>query len=256
MLLKGEIMPKLSNVSVVLVETKYPENIGSVARGMKNMGLKELILINPVPYEKLEAYALAHRSKEIVDKALVYDSLEEALSNFTFIVGTTQRGRGRHYPLYTPKEITKEIIRIGKKKKIALVFGRESKGLSNEELRSCHMISTIPTALKQPAINVAQAVMIYCYELYQHILDEEKVETFKWDLAKNKEIQYMYKHLESCLYAINFHPKLDIKDFIDRFKRVLGRIRLEKRDVKLFHKLFAEVERAVKDLSKKSEEKL
>ena len=109
------------------------------------------------------------------------------------------------------------------------------------------MISTIPTALKQPAINVAQAVMIYCYELYQHILDEEKGETFKWDLAKNKEIQYMYKHLESCLYAINFHPKLDIKDFIDRFRRVLGRIRLEKRDVKLFHKLFAEVERELKN---------
>ena len=118
------------------------------------------------------------------------------------------------------------------------------------------MVSTIPTALKKPAINVAQAVMIYCYELYQHIMDEEKVEIFKWDLAKNREIQYMYDHLQSCLHEINFHPKDDIKDFIDRFRRVLGRIRLERRDVKLFHKLFAEVERAVKDLSKESKEQL
>ena len=239
-------MPNLSNVSVVLVETKYPENIGSVARAMKNMGLKELILINPVLYDKCEAYALAHRAHEIIDNALVYDNLEEAMSNFTFIVGTTQRGRGRHYPLYTPKEITKEIISTGRKKKIALVFGRESKGLSNAELRSCHMVSTIPTALKQPAINLAQAVMIYCYELYQQILAEEKFEAFTWDLAKNKEIRYMYKHLESCLHTINFHPKVDINDFIDRFRRVLGRIRLERRDVKLFHKLFAEVERELK----------
>ena len=249
-------MPKNSNVSIVLVETKYPENIGSVARGMKNMGLKELILINPVPYKNLEAYALAHRSKEIVDKALVYDSLEEALSNFTFIIGTTQRVRGRRYPLYTPKEIAKEVRRIGSKKKIALVFGRESKGLSNEELRKCHMVSTIPAASKKPAINVAQAVMIYCYELYQHIMDEEKVEIFKWDLAKNREIQYMYDHLQSCLHEMNFHPKDDIKDFIDRFRRVLGRIRLERRDVKLFHKLFAEVERAINQSSKKGRAQL
>jgi len=215
------------------------------------MGLKELILINPVPYKTIEAYALAHRSKEIVDKALVYDSLEEALSKFTFIIGTTQRVRGRRYPLYTPKEIAKEVRKIGSKKKIALVFGRESKGLSNEELRKCHMVSTIPTASKRPAINVAQAVMIYCYELYQHIMDEEKVEIFKWDLAKNREIQYMYDHLQSCLQEMNFHPKDDIKDFIDRFRRVLGRIRLERRDVKLFHKLFAEVERAINQFSKK-----
>jgi len=249
-------MSELTNVSIVLVNAEFPENIGSVARGMKNMGLKELILINPVSYKRLEAYALAHKSKDIIDNALVYDNLKDALRPFSFIVGTTQRIRGRHYPLYTPKEIAKEVKRIGSKKKIALVFGRESKGLTNEELRDCHMISTIPTAVRQPAINLAQSVIIYCYELYQQILDEEKVEIFKWDLAENRDIQYMYQHLESCLHAINFHPKVDIKDFIDRFRRVLGRIRLEIRDVKLFHKLFSEVERAIEEFSKKGEEQL
>ena len=247
-------MSALSDVSIVLVGTEFPENIGSVARGMKNMGLKELILINPVTYKRLETYALAHKSEDIIDKALVYDNLKEALNPFTFIVGTTQRVRGRHYPLYTPKEVAKEAKRIGSKKKIALVFGRESKGLTNEELRSCQIVSTIPTAVKQPAINLAQAVMIYCYELYQQILDEEKIEIFKWDLAENREIQYIYQHLESCLHVVNFHPKGDIKDFIDRFRRVLGRIRLERRDVKLFHKLFSEVERAIKEVSKRGEE--
>lgn len=219
------------------------------------MGLKELILINPVPYKRLETYALAHKSEDIIDNALVYDNLKEALSPFAFIVGTTQRVRGRHYPLYIPQEIAKEVKRIGSKKKIALVFGRESKGLTNEELRNCHMVSTIPTALRQPAINLAQSVMIYCYEFFQQILDEEKVEIFKWDLAENKEIQYMYQHLESCLHTINFYPKGDIKDFIDRFRRVLGRIKLERRDVKLFHKLFSEVERALREANKKGEER-
>jgi len=237
------------------VGPEFPENIGSVARGMKNMGLKELILINPVPYKRLETYALAHKSEDIIDNALVYDNLKEALSPFTFIVGTTQRVRGRHYPLYVPQEIAQEVKRIGSKKKIALVFGRESKGLTNEELRNCHMVSTIPTAVRQPAINLAQSVMIYCYELFQQILDEEKVEIFKWDLAENKEIQYMYQHLESCLHTINFYPKGDIKDFIDRFRRVLGRIKLERRDVKLFHKLFSEVERALREANKKGEER-
>ena len=247
-------MSELSNVSIVLVDTEYPENIGSVARGIKNMGLKELILINPVPYKRLEAYALAHKSKDVIDNALVYDDLKEALDPFTFIVGTTQRVRGRHYPLYSPKEIAKEARKIGNKNKIALVFGRESKGLTNAELRNCHLVSTIPTSLKQPAINVAQAVMIYCYELYQQIIEENEVKIFRWDLAENKEIAYMYQHLESCLHLVNFHPKGDIKDFIDRFRRVLGRKELERRDIKLFHKLFSEVERALKGTSKKGEE--
>ncbi len=244
-------MTALSKISIVLVSTEIPENIGSVARVMKNMGLKELILINPVPYKRLEAYALAHKSEDIIDKALVYDDLKEALSPFKFIVGTTQRVRGRHYPLHTPEEIANEVKRIGKNKKIAFVFGRESKGLTNEELRSCHMVSTIPIAVKQPAVNLAQAVMIYCYELYQNIVGEGKVEVFKWDLAKNKEIEYMYKHLEFCLHTIKFHPRVDIKDFIDRFRRVLGRMKLERRDVKLFHKLFSEVERAIDGVNKK-----
>lgn len=225
--------------------TKFPENIGSVARGMKNMGLHELILINPTPYKNLEAYALAHKSKDIIDKALVYDSLKEALGSFVFVIGTTQRIRGRRYPLYTPREIAEEIKKIGSNRKIALVFGRESKGLSNEELRCCNMVSTIPTAVKQPSVNVAQAVMIYCYELYQRIQDVETIEDFHWDLAENREIEYMYQHLESCLKAIKFHPRVDRKDFIDRFRRVLGRIKLERRDVKLFHKLFSEIERAM-----------
>ena len=241
-------MSKLSNISIVLVGTEYPENIGSVARVMKNMGLKELILINPVSYKRLETYALAHKSEDIIDSAIVYDNLKEALSPFTFIVGTTQRVRGRHYPLYLPKEIAKEVRRIGGMQKIALVFGRESKGLSNEELRNCHMVSTIPIAVKQPAINLAQSVMIYCYELYQQIIDEKNIQIFKWDLAENREIRYMYQHLESCLHAMNFHPKGDIKDFIDRFGRVLGRVKLERRDVKLFHKLFSEVERALREI--------
>lgn len=237
-----------SDISIVLVGTKFPENIGSVARGMKNMGMDKLILINPVPYKKLEAYALAHQSKDIIDKALVYDNLHEALEPFHFTVGTTQRIRGRRYPLYTPREIAAEIKNIGSNKKVALVFGRESKGLSNEELRCCNMVSTIPTAIKQPSVNLAQAVMIYCYELYQQIKDIQKIEDFKWDLAENKEMEHMYEHLESCLEAIKFHPRVDAEDFIDRFRRVLGRIKLERRDVKLFHKLFSEVERAIHDL--------
>ncbi len=103
----------LAHVSIVLVNSEYPENIGSVARCMKNMGLRELILINPVPYQRLEAYALAHRSRDILDKAVVYDNLAEALKPFVFVIGTTQRVRGRHYPLHTPAQIVGEIQKRG-----------------------------------------------------------------------------------------------------------------------------------------------
>lgn len=239
-------MKNLSHVSIVLVNTEIPENIGSVARAMKNMGLRELLLVNPVFYKRIETYALAKGSREIVDSALVYDDLREALKDFSFVVGTTQRVRGRHFPLYTPQEVVHEMKGIGREKKIAFVFGRESRGLTNEELRSCHLLSTIPTAVRQPAVNLAQAVMIYCYEMYRQLLNGQPLEVFSWDLAENSEIEYMYGHLEACLEAIQFHPRVDLKDFIDRFRRVLGRVRLERRDLKLFHKLFAEVERALK----------
>jgi tRNA/rRNA methyltransferase len=237
-------MALLSNVSIILINPEFPENIGSVARCIKNMGLKDLRLIDPVPYKRIETYALAHRSKDIVDKASVYDNLEEALKPFHFIVGTTQRVRGRHLPLYTPQEVITQINSLGRKNKIALIFGRESKGLTNEELRYCHIVSTIPTANSQPAVNLAQAVMIYCYELFKNKGDSQEV--FKWDLAINQEISHMYRHLESCLQTINFHPRGDIKEFIDCFRRILGRVKLERRDVKLFHKLFSEVEWALK----------
>jgi TrmH family RNA methyltransferase len=243
-------MSSLSHISIVLVQTAYPENIGSVARVMKNMGLQELVLIKPAPYKIAEAYALAHKSKDILDNALVYNDLEEALSPFTLIVGTTQRVRGAHYPLYAPREIADEIKAIGNKKKIALVFGRESRGLTNEELRKCHIISTVSTAVDQPSINLAQAVMVFCYEIYQQTLDGGNSEPFEWDLAENREIQFMYQHLEKCLEAIKFYPRGDIENFIDRFRRVLGRVKLEKRDLKLFHKLYAEVERAMRETDK------
>ena len=239
-------MKNLSNISIVLVNTETPGNIGSVARCMKNMGITELILVNPVPYKRIETYALAHRSKDLIDKAKVYDDLQEALSPFNFIVGTSQRIRGRNLPLYTPQQVLEEIYTIGRKKKVALVFGRESKGLTNQELRLCHIVSTIPTALRQPSVNLAQAVMIYCYELFNFKLDKEKLEIYNWDLAEYEEISHMYNHLESCLKSVNFRPRGDIEDFIDCFRRILGRVKLEKRDVKLFHKFFAEVEWALK----------
>jgi tRNA/rRNA methyltransferase len=213
---------------------------------MKNMGLKELVLVNPVSYKRIETYALAHRSKDLIDKAKVYDNLQEALSPFNFIVGTTQRSRGRNLPLYTPQKVLEEIYTLGRKKKVALVFGRESKGLTNQELRLCHIVSTIPTALRQPSVNLAQAVMIYCYELFNFKIDKEELELYIWDLAEYEEISQMYNHLESCLKSINFRPRGDIEDFIDCFRRIFGRVKLEKRDVKLFHKLFAEIEWALK----------
>ena len=211
-------MIKLTNISIVLVNPERPENIGAVARCMKNMGLKDLILVNPVPYKRKETYALAHGSKDIVDRAKVFDDLHEALSPFNFIVGTSQRIRGRNLPLYTPQKVLTEINTIGRKKKVALVFGRESKGLTNQELRLCHIVSTIPTALRQPSINLAQSVMIYCYELFNFKIDKEKLEIFKWDLAENEEISHMYNHLESCLRSVNFRPRGDIEDFIDCFR--------------------------------------
>ena len=130
------------NISFVMLEPETPGNIGSAARALKTMGFANLSLVNPGDYLTDEAVWLAHASRDILEKATVYKTIQEAIADKNFVVATTQRARNFHLPYYTPVQLARKIIPLSKKNSIALIFGRESSGLTNTELTACDAGST------------------------------------------------------------------------------------------------------------------
>jgi len=223
------------NVHFILVEPESPGNVGSVARAMKTCGFNKLILVNPCDLDTPESRMMAHRSMDILKSARIFSSFNMAISDMRLTVGTTMRRRHFKFPFYTPEEIGKKFLETAPEHPVAIIFGRESSGLSNEELLKCHLHSTIPTATQNPALNLSQAVMIYAYTFFQ-CLNNLPV-SYRYDLASQYELEKLYEHLVSSMDRVNFVPRDGIDNFIVRFKRLLGRSMAEKRDVRLLHKL-------------------
>lgn len=229
------------NIRIVLVQPETPGNVGSAARAMQTMGLSQLILVDPVcdPHAD-EAYMLAHSAAEVVREATVVASLEEALADTVFSVGTTRRTRRVGYPVYTPEEVAQEIRRRTEDEPVAIVFGRESSGLDNPELARCSIQSTIPCATETQSLNLAQAVQVYSYTLYQASLTPAE-RNYQWTLASHHELERFYAHLQDALGRLGTKPATTMENYVARFRRVLSRTPLESRDVRLLHKLLKRV---------------
>lgn len=225
------------NVRIVLVQPESPGNVGSAARAMQTMGLSELVLVDPVcdPHAD-EAYMLAHSAADVVRQARIVATLTEALADTVFSVGTTRRTRRVGYPVFTPEETAQEIRTRGEREPVAIVFGRESSGLDNPELALCSIQSTIPCATETHSLNLAQAVQVYCYTLYQASLPPI-VREYQWTLARHHEMEHFYAHLAETLARLGTKPATTMENYIARFRRVLSRTPLETRDVRLLHKL-------------------
>lgn len=249
------------NLFFVLVEPESPGNIGATARAMKTCGFKNLILVNPKEKNHPETKWMAHQSEEILENAKHTNSLNEAIADMHLVIGTTQRKRYFRFPFYTPDEISDIIEGIAQKFPVAIVFGRESTGLTNEELTQCHLHSTIYTATTKPALNLSQAVMIFAYTFFK--LQNVKDSKFRYDLATMEEINHFYNHLQLSMKNVGFVPRDSMDNFVTRFKRILGRSMPEKRDVRLLHKLLEIYEKRIncleneiKDKSKKTEKSI
>ena len=235
------------NIYIILVEPESPGNIGSVARAMKNMGLDKLRLVNPCDTDTKELRMMAHRSKDIVKNAEHFDSLKAALSDINISVGTTMRRRSIKFPNYPPEDIAEIISKMDDETKAAFVFGRERTGLYTEELNLCQHHSTIPTATMNPAINLAQSVMIYCYTLFRGTRANNRKVHYK--PASHEALENLYDHLAEALKRVNFKPRDDMQTFISRFRRILGRSLPEYQDLQIMHKIIQVLskEKEVKD---------
>ncbi len=218
-------------IAIFLVETQIPENIGSVARAMNNMGLTRLVLVNPSNCDLSRVLKTATGSSiDLVENMEVYDDLIEAMGPFQYVVGTTARLGARRPAMTNPRRLAMELIGISQNNGVAILFGPEDRGLSNEQLRYCHTIATIPTA-RFSSLNLAQAVMIVCYELF--IADTAKPLESPPRLANKFELEGMYRHLKDVFLKIGFinpqnpeHWMLNIRRFLSRLPLRAGEVRV------------------------------
>ncbi len=229
----------LDNLQIVLVEPQVPGNVGAAARAMKNTGLSRLVLVRPWFYGHPQARYMAHGSVDILDGAVVAESLDEAVKGSVLVVGTTRRKR--HNTLYlNPRQAAHEILEGASAGTVSVLFGREDKGLSNEELRCCQLLLSIPSSQGQPSFNLSQAVMVVAHELYTTVFSGKELSL---DLAPAEELAYMYDHLRKSLTTLGLEQWNDGDNYMKSLRRVFSRTRLERRDVATIHKLCGEIDK-------------
>jgi len=217
----------MMKINFVLVEPKVPENIGASARAIKTMGFDSLVLVNPCEYKEGKSRWVAHGSAEILENAKVYNSLAEALSDSDFAIATSIRRRMVKVDIVNSRDLSEFLIsKSGYIKNVSLVFGREESGLTNDEIKPCDIVSAVPMQIKYPSLNLAQAVMIYAYELSKHIQNfktiENETDNDSYHAMKNKVRQLLYK--------------IGLTEADNRFGRIMERVAfLKDGDINLAH---------------------
>lgn len=223
----------LDSLTVILVRPRVAENIGATARIACNMGINQLILVSSTkPPREPMAKMATHKAAHLIDNLLIFPTLEEALSDFTLVVGTTAR-RGRHrFVQQTAREMVDKLVPQLATNKTAILFGPEDAGLTNDDLKYCHMTSAIPTA-DFSSLNLAQAVAIHCYELHYAIIHSQKDLTLSPELATTFELESMYRHLRESLKRIGFIDEVSHNHWISNIRNFLGRLQLTAKDANI-----------------------
>jgi tRNA/rRNA methyltransferase len=221
----------LENIAIVLVEPQIPENIGAAARAMNNMGISRLILVNPENCDLSRILKMATgTSIDIVEEMEVYDRLLDAVGPFQYVVGTTARIGAQRPALTNPRDLAENLVPIAQDNQAAILFGPEDRGLSNEHLRYCHTITTIPTS-RFASLNLAHAVMIICYEIFW--ASRHPPEEVLPRLANKFELEGMYEHLKQVLTKIGFINPQNPEHWMLNIRRFLSRFPLKAREVRI-----------------------
>ncbi|GGK79636.1 tRNA (cytosine(32)/uridine(32)-2'-O)-methyltransferase TrmJ [Amphritea balenae] len=239
----------LENIRIVLVNTTHPGNIGGVARAMKNMGLTDLCLVKPKTFPHADAVARAAGAGDLLDSALLVEDLDQALADCHLVVGTSARSRTIPWPLVNPRELASIVTPLPQETKIAIVFGREDRGLTNDELQRCHHHVHIPVNEDFSSLNLAAAVQVISYELRMAQLlsvDSDKPQWgTDWDveLAENRELELLFGHLEQTLTEIEFLDPEKPRNLMPRLRRLLLRAVPDKIEVNVLRGMLSAVQK-------------
>ncbi|MCZ2723237.1 RNA methyltransferase [Marinomonas sp. 15G1-11] len=234
-----------SKVRIVLVNTSHPGNIGGAARAMKNMGLDRLYLVSPKVFPSDEAVSRASGAIDLLKNAVVVNSLEEAIADCQLVIGTSARERHIPWPLVDPRQAADLVYK--ENLETAFVFGREDRGLTNEELQRCHYHVHIPSVETFSSLNLAAAVQVLSYELRMKSLlsvNEQPVQT-KWDVpaASAEQVDYMLEHLEKVMLLTEFLDPNTPRQVMTRFRRLFQRAQLDQHEIGMLRGVLTSVEK-------------
>lgn len=236
------------NIRIVLVNTSHPGNIGGAARAMKNMALSELYLVQPREYPAPRAVWRAAGARELLSSARVVDSVDAAIEGCGLVIGTSARERRIPWPLIDPRECGRRIWHEASEHPTALLFGREDRGLTNDELQKCHYHVHIPANSDYSSLNLACAVQVLAYEIRMaaiHETDELSQAFSEWDqpLATADNLERFHCHLKETMTEIGFLDPDNPKQLTTRMRRLFNRVRMDEMEVSILRGLLSSVQR-------------
>jgi len=247
-----------ANFRVVLVETSHPGNIGAVARAMKNMGLRELVLVNPAEFPHEKAFARSSGAHDVLDQARVVGTLQEAISDCVEVVGASARSRSLTWPVINPRDCAAQLWEKRETGPMALVFGREDSGLTNEELQRCHYHVHIPADESYSSLNLAMAVQVVTYELRMQYLtglenagERTSLRSIRqpgdegWGElpATAEEFERFMVHLEETLVTTDFHNPERPRQLMVRLRRLYQRAHLDQTELAILRGILTSVQK-------------
>lgn len=230
-------------VRIVLVGTTHPGNIGATARAMRTMGLERLSLVAPLEFPSPQATARAAGADQVLEAAQVCETLDEALAGCRFVIGASARLRALQWPVMTPREAAPKLLAESAGGEAAVVFGRESSGLTNDELARCHALLHIPTNPEYSSLNLAMAVQVVAYELRLAALESGAPEQERSDpLASAEELERFYEHLERTLVEARFLNPDNPRHLMLRLRRLFNRALPEENEVRILRGILSALE--------------
>ncbi|MDH2171288.1 RNA methyltransferase [Acinetobacter sp. MYb177] len=249
----------LSHVRIVMVNTTLPANIGSALRAMKTMGLSKLVLVAPKTYPHPNIDALAAGATDLIEQIEIVETLADAIKDCHLVFGTSARSRTIPWPLLDARPAAEKSISavVNDQQEVAVVFGREDRGLTNEELAMANYHVTIPVNTDYGVLNVAQAIQVICYEMRMATLaavesgeDETATmpvtdtESMQWDepLVTHEQMEQFYPHIEKMLAEIEFLDPKNPRLLPLRLRRLFGRIQLDRMEYHLLRGIFSRVQ--------------
>lgn len=231
------------SIRIVLIGTTHPGNIGAVARAMKNMGLRDLALVEPRYFPHEEATARASGADDILDNATVHDSLTEAIADCVYVAGASARSRSINWPCLDARDAAIRLIDESANGKVAAVFGPEKSGLSNADLDRCDTLLTIPTNPDFSSLNLAMAVQVLTYEIRASLAEKMPEYDDDTPLATSGELEHFYEHLEQVLLDVGFLDPDNPRHLMRRLRRMFIRARPDKNELNILRGFLTAVDR-------------
>ena len=231
---------------IVLSHPSHPGNIGAAARAMKTMGFDDLALVAPRHFPDPDAVAMAAGAADVLSRARVTETLEAALADCTLSVGFSARGRDLSHAPLALRDVVPEILSAAQSGVVALVFGNETSGLSNEELLRCQRLAHIPANPAYSSLNLAAAVQVACYELAASAGAHALPASGAGDAATGEDVAGFFAHLESAVHASGYVEPENPGRFMERMRRLFARSGLERTEVRVLRGMLAAFEKKMR----------